>query len=235
MTDSAHPFFDDGTSSALRHVTCCLCPMTGASRCDVCNQALCAPCYWEHPCLAHRNDYGDSPREHQPHGAENRCAVGAVEAIVCASENPCTGYFQLGNEMYIHVEAFETLNALTLDTGLGRHAFGQSVYDFQVYCEALSWVMPEGFVAFNNNNGRALVFQPGRCPSPIGITNAFSYLRKLNAIGLIICWSGKESFAFSLLEVHRHIGQTLRLRALRKELHLAAMGFDRRPVVLSTV
>ena len=137
----------------------------------------------------------------------------------------------MGPDMHMYSESFEILSKLVLDTGLGWHAFGRSIYDLQVYCEALSWVIPEGFVAFNDR-GRALVFQPGRCPSPIGMTNALSYLRKVNAIGLIVHWPGKEPYVFSLLEVHRYKGQTLRLNGLREQFYLAATTFNRGPVVL---
>ena len=175
-------------------------------RCSACGYDLCPACHWLHPCLTHKEDFGDSPREKQTGSCVSSSNTKPVD----------TGYFRVAREMHVYIEPFENLSYTVLDTGLGWHYFGDYVYDFQIYCDMLSWDLPEGFVAFNFNHRKALVFEPGRRPSAICPWSGLSYLRAKNGVGIVMEWWGEATYRFSLMEVHRHIGQTIRLQALRK-------------------
>ena len=222
----------DAESPVTVAVACSLCAMEGATQCDVCKLSLCFFCHWQHPCLAFTDDFCDSPRGPLHDGTALPYTFCKVEAFKHAAAGSPSSCVRMGAEMYIYMEGFKQLSDVILNTGLGWHAFGRSIFDFQVYCEALSWDIPEGIVAINSNRKRALVFQPGRFPTALKIKSALSYLRALNAIGIFMHWPGNEPYVFSLVEVHRFAGQSLRLNTLRKQLYLAAAIFGRGVVSL---
>ena len=194
----------------------CLTLKRNSARCESCGLCICSACYVRHPCLPTKEDFGDSPRIHKATDISKSHTMEPSEALERACSARC--FFRMKDRMYVYAEPFDHLNNITISNAYGTHMFGSHPLDVQQLCEALAWSVPEGIVGFHKNLGRALVFQPGRTPAPLCISSAFSYLRDLYTFGLVIYALDDGRSQFTLLEVHRYRGQTLKLDALRSQL-----------------
>ena len=198
--------------------------------CEICHQPLCQTCFSWHPCLTLPGDFLDSPSTSP---RESATTDETAEEFTTASISEChetdsgvyAGIAQLREDVYIHCESFTELSYVALSTDFcGVHCFGQNTADFQILCELCAWDLPEGIVVFNANVGKTLVFQPGRIASCLTVWSAIHYLRARQGIGLIMHRDG-EWFTYSLMEVHRYLGQTRKLAHAKQVLWQCLAGY----------
>ena len=187
---------------------CRLCSHRTAHWCDRCREKLCIRCFWAHICLPTKEDYSDSV-----------CGDSGAAATSDESENfsddakralraslHCRSH-KIKDKMYLRAEPCPELSNLTLHTDLGIHCFGATIQDFRILTEAMAWDLPRGFVCFHKDLARAVVFHPGELPRPLEVASAFSYMRELGCIGLVMA-QGQKGLVFVIIEVQRYAGQS---------------------------
>ena len=187
-------------------------------------------------CFSSKQAFGDSvpntPREHTVELVTEENAAHLGEDLTEAEKlsgfiniglgEACVfnGFVEIWDEVFVHCEPFDELSfvALTTDYCLW-HAFGTTTADFQVLCEMSAWDLPEGLVVFNSDLGKSLVFQSGLPHSSLGLWSAIYYLRKRQAVGIIMHYAPEGGyFFFTLVEVHQYIGQTVKMPHTRAVL-----------------
>ena len=197
---------------ASRHAICA-CLLCGTYICTTQDSDLyiCPACFFS--C---KQAFGDSvpntPREH----TEELCKEERDENLsgFIGIDEACVfnGFVEIWDEVFVHCEPFDELSFVALTTDYcGWHAFGTTTADFQVLCEMSAWDLPEGIVVFNSDVGKSLVFQSGLPHSSLGLWSAIYYLRKRQAVGIIMHYAPEGGyFFFTLVEVHQYIGQSVK-------------------------